>query len=219
MKYNKSASVESYFDGSSGKWDEIYSTDGGDFYNYLNRILRKGVYNRAKRTLEIVSAERARVNSLIDIGCGSGRLAVPLATMGIKVTGIDFAKSMIDLAIEHAKNNKVEDNVSFIQADFMKHSFQPKDFDVSIAMGVFDYIAFPKQFMEKMKYVTSYMILVTFPIKGTFRSYIRSIRLALKNCPVYYYTEEMILNMLSKMQFANYDIERVNNQYYVKIFI
>jgi ubiquinone/menaquinone biosynthesis C-methylase UbiE len=214
---HKAVSVESYFDGNSTNWDEIYSTEGGAFYNYLNRRLRKGVYNRAKRTLEIVSAEKERVSSLLDIGCGSGRLAVPLAAMGIHVTGIDFAKSMIDLAIEHARNNKVEENTTFIPADFMKYPFPPNSFDISIAMGVFDYIADPKEFMEKMKSVTSYMMLATYPIKGTLRSYIRKIRLNLKNCPVYYYSKEMVLDLLATMNITNFQIDRVNNQYYVKV--
>jgi SAM-dependent methyltransferase len=43
----------------------------------------------------------AKVRTLLDLGCGTGNLAIPLAQSGYAVTGIDLSSDM--LAIAHAK--------------------------------------------------------------------------------------------------------------------
>jgi hypothetical protein len=55
--------VQQYFHAASVSWDEIYSFEGGPIYRWLNRRLRKGVYNRAERVLEVVAAERHSLHS------------------------------------------------------------------------------------------------------------------------------------------------------------
>ena len=37
-------------------------------------------------------------NSALELACGTGRLAIPLAQRGLSVTGIDFSSAMLDLA-------------------------------------------------------------------------------------------------------------------------
>ena len=45
---------------------------------------------------------------LIDVGCGQGRDAIPLARLGYKVTGIDFSKVGINQMIEKSKREGLD---------------------------------------------------------------------------------------------------------------
>ncbi len=52
---------------------------------------------------------------ILELCCGSGRLTVPIAKDGQKITGVDNSKSMLEQAKIKAKNEKLE--ICFIEAD------------------------------------------------------------------------------------------------------
>lgn len=52
---------------------------------------------------------------ILELCCGTGRLTIPLAKDGLKITGVDNAKSMLEQAEMKAKNEKLE--INFILAD------------------------------------------------------------------------------------------------------
>lgn len=52
---------------------------------------------------------------ILELCCGSGRLTIPLAKEGLNISGVDNSKTMLELAKEKAKNEKLE--ITFIEAD------------------------------------------------------------------------------------------------------
>lgn len=54
-------------------------------------------------------------SEILELCCGSGRLTIPLAKEGLKVTGVDNSKSMLQQAALKANNENVE--ITFIEAD------------------------------------------------------------------------------------------------------
>ena len=58
---------------------------------------------------------------VLDIPCGAGRLTVPLAKMGLEMTGLDFTASFIRSARRAARKEDVK--VCFIQQDMRKLDF------------------------------------------------------------------------------------------------
>ncbi len=52
---------------------------------------------------------------ILELCCGSGRLTIPLAKEGIKISGVDNSKSMLEQAVLKAKYEKLE--IKFIEAD------------------------------------------------------------------------------------------------------
>ena len=149
--HRESVQVEGYFHRISNNWDEIYTGQGGLLYNWLNKKLRKGVYNRAKETVEIASREKDNISTALDVGCGSGAVSLQLAQLGVNVTGIDFAKNMIDLGNQYSQKYNVGDSCTFLHGDFLNHDFKNQTFDLTFALGVFDYIHNPEEFLKKMK--------------------------------------------------------------------
>ena len=127
--------------------------------------------------------------SVLDIGCGSGRISFLLAKEGARVTGIDYARGMIELAKKYQQQLKVVDTVEFICSDFMSDFPDDKKYDISIAIGVFDYIKDPMPFLRKVKKMTTTKIIAYYPSKFAFQSPLRKVWLSTRNCPVFFYTE------------------------------
>jgi 2-polyprenyl-3-methyl-5-hydroxy-6-metoxy-1,4-benzoquinol methylase len=54
---------------------------------------------------------------VLDVGCGVGRLSIPLAKLGFKVVGVDISPSFIEQARERAVKEGVVDRVVFVLGD------------------------------------------------------------------------------------------------------
>ena len=86
--------------------------------------------------LRLVGSE---LQSILDLCCGPGRFAVPLARRGFRVTGVDRTAFFLDKARERAAAENVQ--VEWVQED-MRTFVQPGAFDLALSMftsfGYFD---------------------------------------------------------------------------------
>lgn len=57
---------------------------------------------------------------ILEVGCGSGRLLLPLAESGYQVTGIDTSRPMLDRAETLVGEHSLGDRVSLVQADMRR---------------------------------------------------------------------------------------------------
>ena len=79
-------------------YDRLWGDSGGDFPFLL------------------AQAQRARRDdTLLELACGTGRVAIPLAQAGLKVTGIDLSRGMLDEARRKAAAEGV--SATWIEAD------------------------------------------------------------------------------------------------------
>jgi 2-polyprenyl-6-hydroxyphenyl methylase / 3-demethylubiquinone-9 3-methyltransferase len=77
---------------------------------------------------------------VLDIGCGAGLLANPLALAGHAVTGIDLSSSSLDIA---KKGDKTK-SVSYLHAKAEELPFAPASFDAVIAMDLLEHVEKPE---------------------------------------------------------------------------
>jgi len=66
------------------------------------------------RHLTMLGIDRGRI---LDVGCGTGRVSIPLAEMGFNVVGIDISSKYIEVASRRAKEKGLEDKTVFITCD------------------------------------------------------------------------------------------------------
>ncbi len=80
--------------------------------------------------------------SVIDIGCGGGLLAEPLARLGAKVTGIDVSAGAIAAASDHAKRGELDITYKHTSAeDFLQNeTISGTRFDIIIASEVIEHV-------------------------------------------------------------------------------
>lgn len=82
-----------------------------------------------KRIFETYSEKK--VNSILDIGCGTGSHAILFADMEYAVTGVDISENMLEIARKKAADQKKR--ITLVQQD-IRHLDLPKKFDAAVAM-------------------------------------------------------------------------------------
>jgi SAM-dependent methyltransferase len=106
-------------------WDEFFS----DFY------LRAYAGAAGDDTAEEQALAAARLAGvadgaeLLDVPCGFGRHAIPLAAAGHRVTGVDRSGPLLDEARRRASNTR---RLKFVRADYRDLPFADASFDAAI---------------------------------------------------------------------------------------
>jgi len=73
----------------------------------------------------------AQGKSLLDVGCGTGRHALELASRGYRVLGVDLSEEMLDMADKKAQQAGLE--IEFVQGDARSLDYQ-QDFDAVLIL-------------------------------------------------------------------------------------
>lgn len=180
--------TETYFQQRANQFDALYEGTGWRYYG--NRLFRRALYERVQLTLDAL--RNFRDFSVLDVGCGSGRNSVLFAKAGARrVVGIDFAENMIALAQQYSRTHGVENTCDFIKADALSYSFQER-FECVVALGVFDYIADPRELLRRMIDLSSHTVVGSFPKPSFLRAPLRKLRYALRNCSVYFFSKHRL---------------------------
>lgn len=105
-------------------WDKRSQTYDDNRYNSQNevRLFWKGILKDANRTDESLK--------ILDVGTGTGFLALLFAEMGHSVTGIDISRGMLEKARYNA--GKLKLTVDFMHCDAENLPFEDGTFDVVI---------------------------------------------------------------------------------------
>lgn len=80
------------------------------------------------------------VRRVLDLGCGTGRHAIPLCERGYEVTGLDRSAAMLTRARESAEKKKLPQPIAFHQADIQTMSIEPRCDVALIMFNVLGYI-------------------------------------------------------------------------------
>ena len=83
--------------------------------------------------------------SLLDVGCGAGLFAEPLARLGADVVGVDPAPAAIKAARRHAEETGAR--LAYRAATVEELAAEPQRFDVVSMMEVIEHAADPKSFV------------------------------------------------------------------------
>jgi SAM-dependent methyltransferase len=88
---------------------------------------------------KVLKLTKPKGKAVLDLCCGPGRLAIPLAQKGFSVTGVDRTKFLLSVARVKAKVARVK--VEWVRAD-MRDFRRPNSFDLVLSMltsfGYFD---------------------------------------------------------------------------------
>lgn len=127
------------------------------FAKYYDLIYFDKDYEKEVDFLEEIFDEFLESNpkKILDIGCGSGGHAIPLANRGYKVVGIDKSKLMIDVARKKSKGLK--DNISFYPMPMQELHLDEK-FDAVVCMfSSIDYLTTYEDVQKTLRKIKNHM--------------------------------------------------------------
>jgi len=124
--------ARAYFNGSARDWQSEAEGRANE-YNVVEA--------RNRAALDIISRFSA-ISAFLDVGCGTGQLAIEVAKRGIRSVGLDFAPDMIRIAKEN--NAKQDANALFVCSSFFETQYAPASYDVISAQGLIEYISLDK---------------------------------------------------------------------------
>jgi cyclopropane fatty-acyl-phospholipid synthase-like methyltransferase len=200
--------VRQRFERDAQSFDAIYRLERSPFWRWINTTLRKAVFERYTITFE--QAGDVTGKKVLDVGCGSGIYSVDFARRGAaRVVGVDFSGNMLELARQEAERYQVADRCELIQADFLEVQLEDK-FDISIAMGVFDYVPDQVTFLRKMVELTTDKVIVAFPGHSLLREPARRLRYKLAGKgEIYLYGQDDVERIATEAGLRDKEIIRI----------
>ena len=112
------------------------------------KILHQIKTHRMSYILEQINNRNIKNLKILDVGCGGGIICEPLARLGAKVTGIDFAPNNIKAAKIHSKKNKLK--INYIYKDIEKSKLDAK-FDIILMFEVLEHLDNWKKTIKNIK--------------------------------------------------------------------
>jgi len=204
---------QQFWDTEITNFDAIYSQRKNVIGRLLDRYFRWDMYERFNYTMERCRPVEGR--TFLDVGCGTGRYSLELARLGAqKVVGLDISAAMIGMCEQRSREAEGGDRTVFVQSDLLNYSPEAV-FDIAIGIGLFDYLEDAMPVLAKMRQWTGDRALLSFPRLGTWRAPVRKIRLGLKGCSVFFYTEKDITTLLKKAGFVRHSLKKIGALYCV----
>ncbi len=112
------------------------------------KILHQIKKHRMSYILDQINNRNIKNLKILDVGCGGGIICEPLARLGAKVTGIDFAPNNIIAAKMHSKKNKLK--INYINQDIEKTKLDEK-FDIILMFEVLEHLDNWKKTIKNIK--------------------------------------------------------------------
>jgi predicted TPR repeat methyltransferase len=172
-----------YFDERSRRFARFYGNER------LARALgRAALFERARYAVDMALARGA--SHVLDVGCGSGPLFEPLATRGVRVTGLEPAARMRELACVQASRFGPLVGVE----DRPWESIEESDaYDLAVALGIFDYVQHADDLMLRLGRASP-AVVASFPSPGL-RTTLRKLRYGVRGVSVHGYSRQQILDL------------------------
>lgn len=81
-----------------------------------------------------------RGKKIVDLACGGGRVSIPLAKKGAKVTGVDIAPKMLRFAEKNAKKNSCASNLTLVNSPVWNTKLPSNYFDKVLLLGILEHL-------------------------------------------------------------------------------
>jgi SAM-dependent methyltransferase len=187
-----------HFRAKAWSFDRLYDEE-----SRIQRLLRPALFHRRELAVSVVAASPGA--EVLDVGCGSGRVAEHLLEAGAgRYVGVDFSAPMLDLARHRLE--RFADKVELVEADFLTTPLNGP-FDVIVALGLFDYTPEPYAFTRRMFELSSGVVVASFPSWTWFRGPIRKVRYEIINdVSIFNYTRRELEFLFRASGFSRLEI-------------
>jgi SAM-dependent methyltransferase len=194
------ARVRNRFRAKAKQFDDLYEDE-----RPLARALRPGLFRRRQLASDTVAEYDAP--RVLDVGCGSGRIGEFVLQAGAgEYVGVDFSEPMIELA--RARLQRFSERVQLLVDDFLQAPVDGR-FDVILAVGLFDYLPEPEQFVARMAQLCADggCVVGSFPRWSLLKGPVRKVRYEwIGDCPIFNYSRPQLQRLFGEAAFQPVEI-------------
>jgi len=209
VKQDNMPQVARFWNDIASEFDAIYTgSNKSAISRAMDRFFRKDIYQRFDWVMQKTGDVRGK--TICDIGCGSGRFVTELARRGAQhVTGVDVAPDMLKLARQLVTQDGTSDRCDFVESDVLNWK-TAQTFDVTIAIGFWDYIMEPPERLRLIRSFTRQQFLSAWPRFWTWRMPVRKVRLQyIRGCPVYFFRKPQVYKLIEDAGFEVVSCETI----------
>jgi SAM-dependent methyltransferase len=197
---------DTYFHERSRRFSRFYRSER------VARALGRGpLFDRLRYAVD--KAVDTSSKHVLDVGCGSGPLFAPLVQHGIRVTGIEPADGMFELA--QAEERRLGDLV-VVQKRGWEDLTDADQFDLAAAPGVFDYVDDADALLRRLAGSARYVV-GSFPTPGL-RTELRKIRYGRKGVRVHGTTAAGLVQLAARNGLHVADLHQLGRAGYAVLF-
>jgi 2-polyprenyl-3-methyl-5-hydroxy-6-metoxy-1,4-benzoquinol methylase len=142
--------------------NQLFNRNSQKFSDAIESRFREGTYRRGQIFLSRVTALLEPAGkSVLDFGCGTGRISMMLGQAGYRVLGVDPAVEHINAALSHNELPNVEFKVLSDQLPIES----PLTFDAVVSSSVFEFVPDPRQYVSVIHTVlrSAGLLFISFP--------------------------------------------------------
>jgi 2-polyprenyl-3-methyl-5-hydroxy-6-metoxy-1,4-benzoquinol methylase len=176
-----------YFERLAPDYDRAFHGRGkGPLNAVVNRYFRGPTFARRMRVLEEVFADLGLAGkSVLDLGCGSGQVAVLAAGGGARVHAIDVAPSMLAIAREAAARAGVTERIEFQEADVASAPLPAAD--ITLLVGVIEYYRDFEALIRRAAEATRQTLVIAHTTRIAYRMVLRKLLARAQRLNLYYH--------------------------------
>ncbi|MDC0967193.1 class I SAM-dependent methyltransferase [Alphaproteobacteria bacterium] len=123
-------------------YDRVYAESFGKFYDDLTA-----------KTLSVINELAARGCDILDVGAGTGRLAIPLSQSGFQVTAVDASRGMLDVLSRKDPSALITTHRSLVQELRLNRKFP----FIACVFSVFCYLTTEGDLKKCAKTIASHL--------------------------------------------------------------
>ncbi len=195
-----------FFENFAEEFDTLYDNKRNWLMRWLDRHYRSDIFIRYAFTFEALGSMQGK--NVLDIGCGSGPYVLEAFRRGAAyVTALDPAKNMLQMVKKRLEGTEYLGRTNFVLGAVPGTEEEAHHF--VIVMGVMDYVADAASFLKEVRSLTKEMAVISFPSKHWFRTPLRKVRYYFRNCPLYFYDEELIKRLGTDAGFKEISICKI----------
>lgn len=124
---NQQSETKQYFDSQAEQWDA-----------QAKKIQYNTITDRNNAVIDSFRRHN-EVTNFLDVGCGTGQLAIEIAGFGVNAVGLDFAPEMIEICQKNSLN--ANSTANFNCSSIFDYPIVPNSVDLVSAQGFIEYIS------------------------------------------------------------------------------
>lgn len=172
-------------------------------HRLINRLFRRKTFQRRTADVEAVLSRYGIAGKrVLDIGCGSGEVALVCARLGAIVHGIDIVPGMVDIASREAKLAGLDQRTSFAVMNIMDQALPSAD--ITLAVGVIEYYSDLPDLIARIVGATGELAVIVDTRGPWWRRALRLALARLKSFNLHYHDPELVRRLLRDHGFREY---------------